>query len=150
MINNRLAAIDIGTNSIRSIVVEAESSGKFRVLDDEKATVRLGEGLHKSGALSLEACARAITALIRHKKIIDGYGVREIEAVATSAVRKAANGKAFIAAVREQTGIIVNVIGGEEEAELVALSAFNNFDMEDARYLLIDIGGNRRVLAKGS
>ncbi len=141
MTNNRLAAIDIGTNSIRSIVVEAESSGKFRVLDDEKATVRLGEGLHKTGALSLEACARAITALIRQKKIIDGYGVREIEAVATSAVRKATNGKAFIAAVKEQTGIAVSVIEGEEEAELAALSAFNNFDIEDARYLLIDIGG---------
>lgn len=141
MTNNRLAAIDIGTNSIRSIVVEAESSGKFRVLDDEKVTVRLGEGLHSTGALSLEACARAITALIRQKKIIDGYNVREIEAVATSAVRKAANGRAFITAVREQTGIIVNVIAGEEEAELAALSAFNNFDIEDGRYLLIDIGG---------
>jgi len=139
--NQRLAAIDIGTNSIRSIVVAVEKSGKFRVLDDEKATVRLGEGLHDTGILSAAASERAIAALLRQKKIIDGYGVRNIEAVATSAVRKAANGKAFVAAVKAQTGIAVDVISGEEEAELVALSAFNNFDMEGARHLLVDIGG---------
>jgi exopolyphosphatase/guanosine-5'-triphosphate,3'-diphosphate pyrophosphatase len=139
--NNRLAAIDIGTNSIRSIVVEVELSGKFRVLDDEKAIVRLGEGLHEAGLLSAEACRRAIEALIRQKKIIDGYGVRAVEAVATSAVRKAANGKAFVAAVKKETGISVAVISGDEEAQLAALSAFNNFDMEGARHLLVDIGG---------
>jgi exopolyphosphatase/guanosine-5'-triphosphate,3'-diphosphate pyrophosphatase len=139
--NCRLAAIDIGTNSIRSIVVEVEKSGKFRVLDDEKATVRLGEGLHNSGILSPAASERAIAALLRQKKIIDGYGVKDIEAVATSAVRKAANGKAFVAAVKAETGISVDVISGEEEAELAALSAFNNFDMEGARHLLVDIGG---------
>jgi exopolyphosphatase / guanosine-5'-triphosphate,3'-diphosphate pyrophosphatase len=139
--NNRLAAIDIGTNSIRSIIVEIESSGKFRVLDDEKASVRLGEGLNRTGILSGEACGRAMEALLRQKKIIDGYGVRTIEAVATSAVRKAANGKEFVAAVKKQTGIAIAVIDGEEEAELAALSAFNNFDMEGARHLLVDIGG---------
>ena len=98
MTKKRLAAIDIGTNSIRSIVVEVESSGTFRVLDDEKATVRLGEGLNETGALSPAACERAIEALLRQKKIIDGYGVRTVEAVATSAVRKASNGKTFVAA----------------------------------------------------
>jgi exopolyphosphatase / guanosine-5'-triphosphate,3'-diphosphate pyrophosphatase len=138
---SRLAAIDIGTNSIRSIVVETESSGKFRVLDDEKASVRLGEGVNRTGLLSGEACGRAMEALLRHKKIMDGYGVRKIEAVATSAVRKAANGKEFIAAVKKETGIAISVIDGEEEAELAALSAFNNFDLEGARHLLVDIGG---------
>ena len=141
MTGNRLAAIDIGTNSIRSIVVESESSGKFRILDDEKATVRLGEGLHETGLLSEEACRRAVDALLRHKKIIAGYNVRAIEAVATSAVRKAANGREFIAEVKRKTGISIAIISGEEEAELAALSAFNNFDLEGARHLLVDIGG---------
>lgn len=141
MNRNRLAAIDIGTNSIRSIVVEREKSGTFRVLDDEKATVRLGEGLYETGELSAAASERAIEALLRQKKIIDGYNVRAIEAVATSAVRKAANGKGFVAAIRERAGIDVSVISGEEEAELAALSAFNNFDMEGAKHLLVDIGG---------
>lgn len=141
MRKKRLAAIDIGTNSIRSIVVEADKTGNFRVLDDEKATVRLGEGLHESGLLAAAASERAIAALLRQKKIIDGYSVKGIEAVATSAVRKAANGEAFIAAVKAQTGMAVAVISGEEEAELAAFSAFNNFDMEGARHLLVDIGG---------
>lgn len=138
---NRLAAIDIGTNSIRSIVVEAEDSGKFRVLDDEKATVRLGEGLNETGLLSAVARERAVSALLRQKKIIDGYGVRTIEAVATSAVRKAANGSTFIADIRERVGLEVAVISGDDEAELAALSAFHNFDVEGARHLLVDIGG---------
>jgi exopolyphosphatase/guanosine-5'-triphosphate,3'-diphosphate pyrophosphatase len=141
MRNRRLAAIDIGTNSIRSIVVEVDKPGTFRVLDDEKATVRLGEGLHDTGMISAVASERAIAALLRQKKIIDGYGVKGIEAVATSAVRKAANGAAFVAAVKARAGITVAVISGKEEAELVALSAFNNFDMAGARHLLVDIGG---------
>ena len=96
----RLAAIDIGTNSIRCIVVEVPDKGDFRVLDDEKATVRLGEGLAATGAISPAAIERAREALLRMRKIIDGLGVKAIEAVATSAVRKASNGQAFLAAGR--------------------------------------------------
>lgn len=141
MKDKRLAAIDIGTNSIRSIVVEVDSSGAFRVLDDEKATVRLGEGLHETGVLSAAARERAMGALQRQKKIIDGYGVEKIEAVATSAVRKAANGGEFVAAVKREVGLEIAVIGGDEEGELAALSAGNNFDLEGGRHLLVDIGG---------
>jgi exopolyphosphatase / guanosine-5'-triphosphate,3'-diphosphate pyrophosphatase len=72
---NRLAAIDIGTNSIRCIIVEADKQGKYRILDDEKATVRLGEGLAKDNAIAGAAWQRAMDALSRMKKIIDGYGV---------------------------------------------------------------------------
>lgn len=141
MTNNRLAAIDIGTNSIRSIVVEADSAGSFRVLDDEKTTIRLGEGLRKTGSISADTWARALAALSRQKRIIDGYGVHVIEAVATSAVRRASNGAAFIAAITAEVGITVKTISGEEEAELAALSAFNNFDLDETRNLLVDIGG---------
>jgi exopolyphosphatase/guanosine-5'-triphosphate,3'-diphosphate pyrophosphatase len=93
---NRLAAIDIGTNSIRCIVVEVDKLGKFRVLDDEKATVRLGEGIALEGAITQAAWQRAMDALSRMKKIVDGYGVMAVEAVATSAVRQATNGAAFV------------------------------------------------------
>ncbi|HEY5953165.1 MAG TPA: Ppx/GppA phosphatase family protein, partial [Terrimicrobiaceae bacterium] len=141
MKSKRLAAIDIGTNSIRSIVVEADASGSFRILDDEKVMVRLGEGLHETGRISADAAQRAIDALSRQKKIIDAYQVRAIEAVATSAVRKAHNGAEFIAAIKNQVGLTVTTISGEVEAELAALSAFNNFDLEGARHLLVDIGG---------
>jgi exopolyphosphatase / guanosine-5'-triphosphate,3'-diphosphate pyrophosphatase len=137
----RLAAIDIGTNSIRSIVIQVDAAGKYRILDDEKVTVRLGEGLNQTGNLSPAAWERALEALSRQKKIIDGYKVRSIEAVATSAVRKAANGTDFIKAIKSQIGLDVEVISGEEEAELAALSAFHNFDLEGVRHLIFDIGG---------
>ena len=141
MKSNRLAAIDIGTNSIRSIVVEADPSGTFRVLDDEKVAVRLGEGLHETGRISADAAGRAIAALSRQQKIIAAYQVRAIEAVATSAVRKARNGSEFIQAIKDQIGLTVTVISGEVEAELAALSAINNFELEGSRHLLVDIGG---------
>ncbi len=137
----RLAAIDIGTNSIRSIVVEADRDGTFRVLDDEKATVRLGDGLHKTGVIAPDSRRRALEALTRFCKINAGYGVERTEAIATSAVRKAGNGAEFIREIQEATGLAVAVISGEEEAELAALSAFNNFDLDGNRHLLADLGG---------
>ncbi len=137
----RLAALDIGTNSIRSIVVEADQDGTFRVLDDEKATVRLGDGLHRTGVLSADSQHRALEALARFCKINTGYGVLRTEAIATSAVRKAQNGVDFIREVQKVTGLTVSVVTGEEEAELAALSAFNNFDMNGSRHLLADLGG---------
>jgi exopolyphosphatase / guanosine-5'-triphosphate,3'-diphosphate pyrophosphatase len=138
---NRLAAIDIGTNSIRSIVIQVDVAGKYKVLDDEKVTVRLGEGLNKSGSISPAAWERALEALSRQKKIIDGYQVRSIEAVATSAVRKASNGGDFISAIKDRIGLQVEVISGEDEAELAALSALHNFDLDGMHHLICDIGG---------
>jgi exopolyphosphatase/guanosine-5'-triphosphate,3'-diphosphate pyrophosphatase len=137
----RLAAIDIGSNSIRCIVVEARPGGRFQVLDDEKATVRLGEGLTASGRIAQGPWERAREALVRMKQLIDGLGVQAVEAVATSAVREAANGADFIAAMGRETGIPIRVISGEEEAELAALSARHHFEMANSRYVLADIGG---------
>ncbi len=137
----RLAAIDIGTNSIRCIVVEGDERGKYRVLDDEKATVRLGEGLSSSGRISAAAWERAREGLLRMKKIADGLEVTAVEAVATSAVRRATNGREFLEAMRRETGVEISLISGEEEAELVVLSTRHHFDLEHARHALIDIGG---------
>ena len=141
MKKNRLAAIDIGSNSIRCIVVEVDKLGKYRVLDDEKETVRLGEGIARDNAISEAAWKRAMDALARMKMIIDGCGVIGVETVATSAVRRAANGGAFVKAVADSIGLQIEVISGEEEAELAALSTFNNFDMEGKRYAMVDTGG---------
>ncbi|PLX92073.1 MAG: Ppx/GppA family phosphatase, partial [Desulfuromonas sp.] len=142
----RLAAIDIGTNSIRCLVVEATPTGDYRLLDDEKATVRLGEGMQASGRISKTAWERARVALKRMREIADGLGVVAIEAVATSAVRKAKNGAAFVAVMKEEAGVEVQVISGEEEAELAILSARHNFSMGSSHYALVDIGGGSAEL----
>lgn len=137
----RLAAIDIGTNSIRCIVAEVTADGTYRILDDEKATVRLGESLDDVKGIASAAHERALAALSRMKMIVDGYGVEHVVAVATSAVRRAANRDDFVRSVEERTGIRVTVIPGEEEARLVSLSGFHNFDLEGMRFAMIDIGG---------
>ncbi|SHJ09802.1 Ppx/GppA phosphatase [Malonomonas rubra DSM 5091] len=147
----RLAAIDIGTNSFRCIVVEVDPQEGFRILDDEKAQVRLGEGLNNSGIISPEAQQRAIEALQRMCKIISGLGAQMVEVVATSAVRKANNRDQFIRAVKDATGLEIKVIDGDVEADLATLSVHHNFAMEKQRFAVADIGGGsvEIVIASG-
>jgi exopolyphosphatase/guanosine-5'-triphosphate,3'-diphosphate pyrophosphatase len=140
-IRTRLAAIDIGTNSIRCINVEADPLGGFRVLDDEKAPVRLGEGLNKSGTISATATARAVAAIKRMAQISEGLEAEIAAVVATSAVRKATNQSEFIAQVKSATGLDISVISGEQEANLANLSAHHNFVMDQQRFGVTDIGG---------
>jgi exopolyphosphatase/guanosine-5'-triphosphate,3'-diphosphate pyrophosphatase len=147
-----VAALDVGTNTIRCIVVEAAGAEGYRVLDDEKATVRLGEGLHATGRICDAAWKRAREALRRMRKILDGFGVEAVEAVATSAVRRAVNGAEFLRAMEHDAGIRIRVISGEEEAELAAVSALHHFRMAETNCALIDIGGGsvEVVTATGS
>lgn len=137
----RLAAIDIGTNSIRCIVVEVDQFGRYTILDDEKATVRLGENMAVTGAVSAAAFARAVDAVSRIRKLTEGLKVSEVEAVATSAVRSASNGVELVAVLTQELGREIRIISGEEEAELVARSVHHNFDMSGKRYMIVDIGG---------
>jgi exopolyphosphatase/guanosine-5'-triphosphate,3'-diphosphate pyrophosphatase len=141
MKKSRIAAIDIGTNSIRCIIAEASDDGKFKILDDEKATVRLGEKLAMTGMISDEASNRAIEAIRRFRKLVAGFNVEAVEAVATSAIRTATNGKELVAKLSEELGHEIKVISGEEEAELTAASSLSNFDMNGKRYAMVDIGG---------
>jgi exopolyphosphatase/guanosine-5'-triphosphate,3'-diphosphate pyrophosphatase len=141
MKKSRIAAIDIGTNSIRCIIAEASEDGKFKIMDDEKATVRLGERLAITGVISDDASKRAVEAIRRFRQVMAGLHVEAVEAVATSAVRTALNGRELVATLSEELGHEVKVISGGEEAELAAASARSNFDMYGKRYAMIDIGG---------
>lgn len=137
----RLAAMDIGTNSIRCIVVEVDGKGGYKVLDDEKSTVRLGEQLALSGAISPEASARALTAVGHFRKLIAGLKVSAVEAIATSAMRSASNGQELLDALSAEFGHEIRIIAGVEEAGLAMASAQRHFDMEYKRYAVFDIGG---------
>jgi exopolyphosphatase/guanosine-5'-triphosphate,3'-diphosphate pyrophosphatase len=152
MKKSRIAAIDIGTNSIRCLIAEASHDGKFKILDDEKATVRLGEKLTMTGVISNEASQRALEAIRRFRKLVTGLNVEAVEAVATSAVRTADNGKELVALLSDELGHEIRVISGEEEAELTAESALSNFDMYGKRSAMVDIGGGsvEIVLACGN
>lgn len=137
----RLAAIDIGTNSIRLIVAEVDSDGGYRVLDEEREMTRLGHRLFARGRLASEPVERSLAALARMKVIADGFMVAELRAVATSAVREAANGRAFCQEVRRRCGLRVEIISAEEEAQFALRSALRHFDLAARSAAIVDIGG---------
>lgn len=148
----RLAAIDIGTNSIRCVVAEVEGDGSYRVLDEEREMTRLGHDLFRRGRLAAEPMERSHAALAKMKAIADGYQVAELRVVATSAVREATNGRAFCREVRRRCGLNIEIITGEEEAQLALLSALRNVDVAGRSVAVVDIGGGSMevVLAAGA
>ena len=137
----RLAAIDVGTNSIHLIVADVDRrSGKFRILDREREHVRLGSGPSDMKSLSPEATARGIQAIRRFKRIADAAGA-PVRAVATSAVREAANRKEFIAKVLRQTGVRLEIASGFEEARLIYMGVLQALPVFRKKTLLVDVGG---------
>src|SRR5947207_13054278 len=112
----RLAAIDIGTNSIHMIVVQVRPDLSFEVIDREKEMVRLGAGGLDGRALTPEAMHTALQVLSKFRRLAESHRVDEIVAVATSAVREAENGGEFLHAVIQRTDIRPRVISGTEEA----------------------------------
>jgi exopolyphosphatase/guanosine-5'-triphosphate,3'-diphosphate pyrophosphatase len=137
----RLGAIDIGTNSIRLVVAEVEAGGAYNVLDEEREMTRLGHGLFERGRLSSESMERSLAALAKMKTIADGFVVAELRAVATSAVREASNGRAFCQEIRRRCGLRVEIISGDEEAQLTLRSAMHHFDLAGRSVAVVDIGG---------
>ena len=100
----RIAAIDIGTNSVHMIVVQVHADRSFEVIDREKMMVRLGTGGLDGKALTPQAMAATIQALAKFRRLAEARGVDEIVAAATSATREAENGGVFLNAVRAETG----------------------------------------------
>lgn len=96
----RIAAIDIGSNSIRQIIADVSSHGAIRIVDEMKAAPRLGRGLAAAGLLGEGPMDEAVAALSRMATLARQHGARRVEAVATSAVRDASNGSAFLQRVR--------------------------------------------------
>lgn len=136
----RIAAIDIGSNSVRSIVVEVPQSGPPRLLHDEKVQTRLAAGLSRTDTLDPKAMDRTVDALGRMLEMVRASDVEKTRAVATSAVRDAVNGKAFVARVRRELGLDVEIVTPEDEGRLAFLSAAAHFDLE-GRVAVIDLGG---------
>jgi exopolyphosphatase/guanosine-5'-triphosphate,3'-diphosphate pyrophosphatase len=143
----RIAAIGIGSNSIRQIVADVSPDGEIRIIDEMKAAPRLGEGIGETGRLGEAAIRNALDALLRMATLTRQIGAVRTEAVATSAVRDAENGPEFIAAVRDTTGLSVRILDGDEEALLSYRSALAHFDLATGRAVVMDIGGGSLELA---
>ena len=137
----RIAAIDVGTNSIRLIVAEVGEDGGYRVLDDEKELTRLGRGLHESGELHPDAIEHSAATIANMKAIASGYGASIVQAVATAAAREATNAARLVKVVRERAGLELRIISGDEEAMLAFRSASRAFDLASQPSMVMDIGG---------
>ncbi len=146
----RIAAIDIGTNSIHMIVVQVRPDLSFEVIDREKDMVRLGAGGLDGRSLTPTAMSAALQTLAKFRRLAESNKVDEIVAAATSATREADNGGDFIAEAARQTGIRIRVISGTEEARLIHLAAGYGVDVGGNTAVVIDIGGGSVEVTLGT
>ncbi|MCS6815417.1 MAG: Ppx/GppA family phosphatase, partial [Cyanobacteria bacterium] len=144
-----IAAIDVGTNSIHMVVVNIQPAlPAFTIISREKATVRLGDRA-PNGDLTPEAMERALAALKRCQDLAATLHAEEILAVATSAVREAPNGRAFLERVERELGLWINLISGQEEARRIYLGVLSGIEFRNQSHIVIDIGGGSTELILG-
>ncbi len=142
---NSYAAIDLGTNNCRLLIAKPSADG-FVVIDAFSRIVRLGEGLAASGALSQAAMDRAVSALSVCADKLRQRQVTLARSVATEACRRASNGAEFIARVKDETGIALDIISAREEARLAVLGCHALLEPGDGPALIFDIGGGSTEL----
>ena len=146
MANHPIAVIDIGSNSGRVVVVRVSAEGHLQIVADTRAPLRLGRDVASDGVLGQAALDRTVAALRDFTALARGAGAVRTVAVATSAVREAGDGEAFVDAVGELTGVEVRVIDGRQEAAFAFLGAVHGLPVDDG--LLFDIGGGSLELTR--
>ena len=135
----RIALIDLGSNSVRFVISEITDSGSYRLVYQQKESIRLSEGMWTHQMLTKPAMERAIKTLKSLSHMARDMGVTEIQGIATAAVRLASNGNSFIRRVYAETGIPLRAISGEEEAYLGFLGVVNTIGLDD--FIVFDLGG---------
>jgi exopolyphosphatase/guanosine-5'-triphosphate,3'-diphosphate pyrophosphatase len=143
----RLAAIDLGSNALRMAVVEVYSSDFFLPLKLSRKPLRLGESVFGTGKVSADKMKETGKYFKRFAEIIRKYNVDYHFAVATSALRDASNHQEVIDHVKKESGIAINLISGEAEAELIFKAVSHSVEFNNKRTLLIDIGGGSLELS---
>jgi exopolyphosphatase/guanosine-5'-triphosphate,3'-diphosphate pyrophosphatase len=142
----RLAAVDIGSNSIHLVVAQATPGQHLRMIDREKDMIRLGAGTLRLHRLPRKKIDRAIAVLKRYKQVCEAHQVNHIIATATAAVREAHNADGFIERVKREVGLDVSILPGIEEARLIAMAVSEVTDFNSRRALIVDIGGGSTEL----
>ena len=143
-----LAGIDIGTNTLRLLIAEI-GPALYREIDSDRRITRLGQDLDRTGVLSRDAREQSIKALAEFNARIKKHAACQIDAVGTSALRKASNSREFITEVKQRTGLDIRVIPGEDEARLTLLGVSRGLRSTSlgeeksplVSALVIDIGG---------
>jgi exopolyphosphatase/guanosine-5'-triphosphate,3'-diphosphate pyrophosphatase len=146
----RIAAIDVGSNSIRLVVAEVLPSGGYRVLDEERENTRLAAALSKTGRLDPKAADATVNVLRNFLSIATGYSAGQIRAIGTSALRDAEDGPEFCDRVRKELKLSIDVISAAEEARLAFLSVARAFDISGREVAVADIGGGSTEIVLAS
>jgi exopolyphosphatase/guanosine-5'-triphosphate,3'-diphosphate pyrophosphatase len=144
-----IAFVDIGTNSLRLLLVRINPNQSYTVLSDQKEVVRLGEGEFVDQFLHPEAMQRATLVSQKFADMARAYRAEEIYAVATSATREAANQGEFLRHLKREAQLEVRVISGLEEARLIYLGVSSGVHLGDTQALFIDIGGGSTEVIVG-
>jgi exopolyphosphatase/guanosine-5'-triphosphate,3'-diphosphate pyrophosphatase len=137
----RIAVIDLGTNTFNLLVAETDIFGGFETLYNEKLPVKLGEGGINKGYITDEAFIRGLEAMENYASTIKQWQAERTLAFATSAVRNASNGNEFVFTTLQKTGIEVQIISGEMEAEFISMGVRQAVKLSKEPSLIIDIGG---------
>ena len=145
----RLGVIDIGSNTVHLLVVDAYRGGHPLPAFSHKTELRLSESLDHDGRVDPATADRLITFLGECLRVAEDQGVQDVFAFATSALREAPNGDDVIARVRDESGIDLAVLTGEDEARMTFLAVRRWFGWSSGRLLVIDIGGGSLELASG-
>ncbi|MCC6951953.1 MAG: CHAD domain-containing protein [Phycisphaerales bacterium] len=135
------AVIDIGSNSIRLLVVDREGAEGWRVLGEERAMTRLAQGLAATNQISAEAMARSVEAVGRFKAAAEKLGAVAIGAFATAAVRDADNGRDFLSLVQDRTGLLPQIVSARDEGSLTFRSVARVMDISHGDAVVVDLGG---------
>lgn len=138
---NRIAIIDLGTNTFNLLIVEGEADGSYKILHADKQPVKLGQGGITKKLIAEDAFERGIVAVKQYVGVAHDYQVNRIFAFGTSAVRGASNGQEFIKALSEKAGVEVEVVSGDREAEYIYYGVRQAIDLGDKTSLIMDIGG---------
>jgi exopolyphosphatase/guanosine-5'-triphosphate,3'-diphosphate pyrophosphatase len=135
------AIIDLGTNTFNLLIIEVRSTDCYEILFSDKISVKLGQDCIDKNIISEPAINRAISALTLHLETIHQYHVKNINAIATSAIRSSVNGKLFVQRIKNELGLGIEIISGDREAELIYLGVRQALDIGDSKSLIMDIGG---------
>lgn len=136
----KVGIIDLGTNTFNLLIANVNSFN-YSVLHKTKISVKLGEGGIHKGFIAPEAYQRGLEALKVHKKTLLDHQIQNYYAVATSAIRSSDNGTQFVEDVKQQLGILINIIDGDKEADLIYNGVKKAINFNENPKLIIDIGG---------
>ncbi len=150
MLIKKYAAIDIGSNAIRllitSAIEERNKETKFKKTSLIRVPIRLGADVFTLGLVSTDNYNRMLESMKAFKLLMNVHNVSNYRACATSAMREAKNGKEIIKSIKKKTGIDIEIIDGNEEAEIIALTNLKSYLVHDKTFLYVDVGGGSTEL----